>query len=323
MNNQIKPIFIVDFDSTIADSISAFCKVKDDKIRNEYYAQSFIEMNSLKPNKIKIEELEYKAENFIHTNPNDVNRYDFTDVYPEITKDEVQEIFASWEFFDELKLFPYAYEVLEKLNEKYRVIICSIGTSMNISLKSIYINKKLPFIKDVILIRNGNCEMNKSMINMDNVIAFLDDHEDNLFNSKMKILNRLHCNILQMVKQQLLKIFGIISQKNLLQDFKYCYGDTKSWNEKWNGNRLRDWLDVAKQFNINMAEVKENNNKMEENEMENANKELMGYCKECVTEVYSDTQIEEHEIWECPNCYHPNSKDDLFPIDVQFEELKM
>lgn len=184
-----KPIFIVDFDCCLVDSISAFCETKD-------------LFSCLAGN----------------TNPLDVNRYNFSDIYPTITPKEIQDIFASYTFFDKLKFMPNAKSVLEKLSQKFRLMIVSIGTLQNISHKSIWIADNLPFIDDVILIKNNGNKMNKSIINTDNVFAFLDDHEGNLFSTALP------------------------------QQYCYCYGETKSWNENWTGNRLRNWNEVEKEF---------------------------------------------------------------------------
>jgi DNA-directed RNA polymerase subunit RPC12/RpoP len=42
-------------------------------------------------------------------------------------------------------------------------------------------------------------------------------------------------------------------------------------------------------------------------------KGLIGYCKECGSEVYEYNSIEGYRsIFECPNCCHPHLKEELW-----------
>jgi hypothetical protein len=41
-------------------------------------------------------------------------------------------------------------------------------------------------------------------------------------------------------------------------------------------------------------------------------KKPIGYCKECGAEVYISNKIPEYEVYECPLCHHPHSKDELW-----------
>lgn len=40
--------------------------------------------------------------------------------------------------------------------------------------------------------------------------------------------------------------------------------------------------------------------------------EVVGKCKECLCLVRQKDKIEPYGIYECPNCKHPNSEEDLF-----------
>jgi len=137
------------------------------------------------------------------------NKYDLSDIAPLQT--DPLEIFSSKLFFELVKPFPNAVEVLEALTKHFDIYLCSIGTSQNIKLKLDYIEKTFPFIENILPIVNKHCIMNKSMINMENKI-FIDNVASNLFSSNASI--------------------------------KMCYGEVKSWNEEWKGRRCSDMLDM-------------------------------------------------------------------------------
>ncbi len=183
----MKTKFFLDMDSTMTESISAFCQVYN--LTHKY------------------------IEDFVPADHTKVNQYDFKDQCPLLQ--HVQPIFESKQFFNLLTFFPDAKEVIYELNKKYQVIICSIGTHVNISRKAMWLYYHLGFVKDLILISNGNCHMDKSLVNMEGAI-FLDDVASNLFSSNA--------------------------------DFKYCYGKNYPWNELWEGDRLLNWKEVGDIF---------------------------------------------------------------------------
>jgi len=185
MNTYKKKLF-VDMDSTITDSIKSYCTVY-----NSIY--------------------NYK-EGFKNAVAERVNQWDLKDECPLVENPE--HIFSSRLFFTELEFMPNAYEVLERLSTQYELIICSIGTYDNISLKSIWIQRNLPFIKNSILIVNDGCKMDKSVIRMSDSI-FLDDHANNLFTSNA--------------------------------EFKILFGKEYPWNTEWlkqGGRRIKTWLEL-------------------------------------------------------------------------------
>ncbi|MCK9331017.1 MAG: hypothetical protein M0Q94_14170 [Candidatus Cloacimonetes bacterium] len=153
-----KPKFFVDFDCTITDSIKAFSDTYNYRYR-------------------------YHPE-FKPADPNKIQRYNFEDICP-LVKNALN-IFEDELFFKYLKFInDNTYEVLRKLNEKYQLIICSIGTPENAAYKALYLKDKLPFIKDYILITNQNCKMDKGIVNMKDAI-FMDDIPSNLISSSAK-----------------------------------------------------------------------------------------------------------------------------------------
>jgi len=183
-----KQKFIVDFDLTIVHSIKAYCTLYNSLFSSE--------------------------PNFIPANYKKINRYDLKDECPLVTN--IQAMFANPYFFRVLEFINEdTYEVLEKLNKKYQLIVCSIGTPRNIALKTQWLEKKLPFIKDYVLITNETCKMNKSIINMQGAI-FMDDIPLNLESSNAEI--------------------------------KFLFGEKYSWNNHWEGEYCKTWSNVAERF---------------------------------------------------------------------------
>lgn len=179
----------LDFDGTITDSIRTYCAV---------YNQTYREY------------MEFKIADYCK-----VERYDLKDECPFVNHQE--EIFSTEKYFQELVFFEDALQVLEKLNNKYELIICSIGTLTNISYKSLWIKKYLPFIYNTILMSTkllpGGIKTDKSSINMVGSI-FIDDHQDNLFGTNAKE--------------------------------KIAFGKKYNWNKDWAGNRATTWKDIEK-----------------------------------------------------------------------------
>ena len=128
---------------------------------------------------------------------------------------DVLEIFESPVFFKLLKLINNnTYEVVREINNKYQIIVASIGTPKNLSLKSLYLKETLPFIKDYILISNEGCKMNKEIIQMNYPDSiFIDDVTTNLDSSNAQN--------------------------------KFIFGLEYPWSQTKNYHRLWDWTDVA------------------------------------------------------------------------------
>lgn len=129
----------------------------------------------------------------------------------------VEDLFGMKEFFDNLELFPYAYEITKELVKKYELYIVSIGTLSNLQYKAEYIRHKLPFVNNVVLIYNKECKMNKAIVNCPKDSIFLDDVTSNLDSVNSR--------------------------------YKFIYGEPKPWNTQGNQyKRLYNWIDVANEF---------------------------------------------------------------------------
>lgn len=152
----------IDFDNTVCESTKQFCRV----------------YNTLYANHPEFKPADYTK----------VLEYNFKDVCPLI--ENPLDIFEHPLFFSSLEFYnDNTYEVLEKLNKKYQLIIATIGSPKNLALKCNWLENNLPFIKDYVLVFNEGCHMNKNVINMKDSI-FIDDIPSNLLsvNAREKIL---------------------------------------------------------------------------------------------------------------------------------------
>ena len=182
MNRRI----FLDFDNTICNSSQAFCR-------------SYNYLYKDKPN--------FKLADWTK-----VEVYNFKDQCPLV--ENVNIIFESDEFWNSIDFInSNTYEILEKLNEYYEIIICSIGTPKNLARKSLWINKNLPFVNNYVLLNNGTNIMDKSIVDMSNSII-VDDVTKNLdsSNAKVKI------------------IFGDEYEWSKTDRYKRCYNFTDVYN---------------------------------------------------------------------------------------------
>lgn len=192
-----KPTLFLDFDETTADSIKAFCTVYNNK-----YSQH---------------------EGFVQANHNEVYQYNFKDQCPLLDgADAIHDIFDSKDFFDNLTLKDNCLDTLLKHKINFNHCIVTIGTPKNLSRKVLWIEENLPFIKNIILISNGDNKMDKSLIDMfsgKSPSIFLDDHHDNLKSSNANI--------------------------------KICmasYGE-REWNNKWE-YKVENWKQIDKVLDV-------------------------------------------------------------------------
>lgn len=153
----------LDFDNVITSSTEVFCKVYN---------------------------ILYQAyPDFIHADWTKVNEWNFSSQCTLLKSDsDVLEIFEDQLFFDYLKFInDNTYDVIKSLNDKYKIIIVTIGTPTNLAKKAKYLHEKLPFIKDYVLLYNETCEMCKQIVKMDYPDSvFIDDVTSNLDSSNAK-----------------------------------------------------------------------------------------------------------------------------------------
>lgn len=183
----MKQDLFLDFDLTIVDSIDAFTKVYNWRYRNQ--------------------------PNFVPANPDKITSYDFSCICPLLENDSAKmSIWDDYLFFDRLELIDnFTLPVIKKLNNKYNIVICTIGTPDNLIYKIEWLQENLPFINNYILIKNSNCKMCKDMVNMAGGIQ-VDDIPSNLqTNAERKIL----------------------------------FGKIYPWNKDWVGEHCLDWSELG------------------------------------------------------------------------------
>ena len=190
-----RPKLFLDFDNTIVDTIAAVVS-----LYNEDYASH---------------------EGFVQINPSEVTSWEFTECNL-ATYEEIDRYFGDKRFFQRVKLYPSAGQVLRSLSHRYDITIVSHGYASNLKLKEKWVKDKL--FKEIF---DNSCNTefigvdwethnDKSHVGMSNSI-FVDDSIRNLETSSAK--------------------------------YKILYGEYMDWN---NTNiefiRCKNWLDLNNQI---------------------------------------------------------------------------
>lgn len=161
MNNKID--LFLDFDDTICLTSKQFVKLANKKYKKE-------------------------------EDWNNINRWDFKDLYPEITNNDIDNIFSSEDFFVDLELCENCLDVINSIKNLVNIHIATIGTDKNLKNKMKWIKENL----NVDFNFNGILDTgisDKSSIDMSGAI-FIDDRIDNLrsSNANIKILYKNYHN---------------------------------------------------------------------------------------------------------------------------------
>lgn len=195
MRKMSRPKLFLDFDNTIVDTIAAVVS-----LYNEDYASH---------------------EGFIQVDPKDVTSWEFTECNL-ATYEEIDKYFGDKRFFQRVKLYPSAGQVLRSLSHRYDITIVSHGYASNLKLKEEWVKDKL--FKEIFdnscnaefIGVNWETHNDKSHVDMSNSI-FVDDSIRNLETSSAK--------------------------------YKILYGEYMDWN---NTNiefiRCKNWLDLNNQI---------------------------------------------------------------------------
>ena len=152
----------IDFDSTIANSDKAVCRIYNEKYK-EYEGFEYADWR-------KHRDWTYKFVcPLIHK-------------FSENPVLAVKEYYGSSEFFKYLDLYDGVREVINLLKEKYNIIICTSAFPKNASRKVLWIEENLPEIDEIIIIINKNTNgSGKGRVPMmEKNSIFIDDHPDNL-----------------------------------------------------------------------------------------------------------------------------------------------
>ena len=161
MNNKID--LFLDFDDTICLTSKQFVKLANKKYKKE-------------------------------EDWNNINRWDFKDLYPEITNNDIDNIFSSEDFFVDLELCENCLDVINSIKNLVNIHIATIGTDKNLKNKMKWIKENL----NVDFNFNGILDTgisDKSSVDMSGAI-FVDDRIDNLrsSNANIKILYKNYHN---------------------------------------------------------------------------------------------------------------------------------
>lgn len=148
----------------------------------------------------------------LNVEPKNVKRWDFKDVYPQLTDKQINSVWNDERLFEILKFKPDTLEVLNDLNNNYKVIIFTQGSHMNLKLKENFLlnhNIDIPIFGAVEGISD------KSELNLKDWI-FVDDNQNNLD------ISNASCKIL------------------------FENRENADWNNHWSGNRIKNLKEIYK-----------------------------------------------------------------------------
>lgn len=116
----------------------------------------------------------------------DCRRWDFTDLFSEITKEEITECFESDEFWEALTFKDSLLNFLNELRVFYNIVIVSRGTKLNLEKKEKWLKEHLDVPYKFVPVRENE---SKGIIDMDGGVQ-IDDNQFNLAetNATYKIL---------------------------------------------------------------------------------------------------------------------------------------
>lgn len=144
----------------------------------------------------------------------EVCEWNFGNVCPNLKTDtDINELFRYKKLYENPVFFPHAIDVINRLNKKYEVAICTMGDNYNIINKLHMLNKYLP---DINVITVSNEIKDKGFMECD---ILLDDHIKNL------------------------------QGKSLIPVLFEPY-QRYDWNEGWKGIVIKNWLDFERVVNM-------------------------------------------------------------------------
>lgn len=143
--------------------------------------------------------------------PNHIHTWNASEALVGYTPDDIEALFGADDFWANITLYDGIYNVVKRLHDsgKFDIRFLTIGTSENLSIKTLFLKEKFPFIdKHFLLAKNKGAFPGKESIQMQDAI-FVDDSQHNLFTSNAK--------------------------------YKICpmFDGIKEWNNMWNGSTVR------------------------------------------------------------------------------------
>jgi 5'(3')-deoxyribonucleotidase len=156
----------LDFDSTIVNSDKSICQIYNDEYKDY---ENFIAADWRK-----------------HSNWSYKNVCPLIHVHHDNPVQIIQDYYGSESFFNSLEFYDDAIRVINRLKEKYNLIICTSAFPLNASKKVLWIEEHLPMVDEIITIINMSGKgYGKSRVTMiEDGAIFIDDHPKNLRSTK-------------------------------------------------------------------------------------------------------------------------------------------
>lgn len=158
----MKKDLYLDFDSTIVNSDKSICKIYNEEYKDY---KGFVPADWT------------KHQNWAY-------KYTCPLIHEHEDKpvDKIKAYYGSEAFFSNLEFYPQAKEVIEKLTEHYKVIICTSAFPMNAAKKVLWIEEHLPEVDEIIILINksGHGYGKSRVAMMEDDAIFIDDHPVNL-----------------------------------------------------------------------------------------------------------------------------------------------
>lgn len=156
----------------------------------------------------------------LYKDPNKTKLYNFTDIFPDITAEEINSYFEDPRFFNMLQFKPHSLEFLKEISKDYKIKIVTIGTPKNLEMKHDWIKFNImnfvPCI-EFVGIEHMRGIPGKGMIDLRGYVL-IDDHQKNLESS------------------------------NATTKVLYRNREKAEWNNRWKGEAVTDIIQAYKYF---------------------------------------------------------------------------
>ena len=168
---KYKPNIVLDFDDTLVKSSEAIIKMLNKKFG-------------------------------LNKTISDSKDWNFRSINRNLTEQDINNLFATKEFFDTVQWNENAIKFLQKFKKEYNYIICSKGTKQNLELKEVFLEKELKekFQIDYDFIGlefiNQKSSLNKGSINFSQCLFCIDDNTEAIesINTPIKFLIKNYTN---------------------------------------------------------------------------------------------------------------------------------
>jgi len=154
-------------DGVIVDTVKAMCKTYNKRFKNH--------------------------KDFVEAKPENVKGWDGGNQFPLFKDGAIDKMFGESDFWKHLTFIDgHVKSKLKELSELFDITIVSYGYARNMSKKALWIEKNLPFIKDVVLMNGKYLKKQMFMpmneVNNENINIIIDDNVSN-FNIGSEDLN--------------------------------------------------------------------------------------------------------------------------------------